>query len=154
MRLWQPNEHSKNVGYVLHKGFDYPEDIGRQINNLHISLIEKYHSDKHTTRGLNTFVGENDHRDFEYIHPIIRATTEDFPDAWIKSVKILHIICAPERAIEIVTTWREREKELHSSEATQFLWEPVPWTCLPEVKRKKKSNLMKLRYNRYLLYRI
>lgn len=136
MRLWQPNELAKNVGYIIHKGFDYPEEIGQQVDSLNISLISKTHPDLHTTRGLNTF-GENDHRDFEYIHPIIRATTEDFPDNWIKSVKILHIISAPERAIEIVTRWKERETELQSPEATQFLWEPLPWACLPEVIKKK-----------------
>lgn len=132
MRLWQPNEQSRNVGYIIHKGFDYPKEIDDQINQLDISLVTKLHADKHTTRGLNTF-GENDHRDFEYIHPIIRATTDDFPDDWIRSVKILHLICSPERAIEIIDQWKQRETDLNASNKTKFLWEPLPWACLPEV---------------------
>ncbi|KAI8641355.1 Ribokinase-like protein, partial [Parasitella parasitica] len=131
MRLWQPNDQSKNVGYIIHKGFDYPKEIDEQINQLGLSLITKFHSDKHTTRGLNTF-GNNDHRDFEYIHPIIRATTDDFPGDWIKSVKILHLICSPERAIDIVDQWKQRELDLGASRKTKFLWEPLPWACLPE----------------------
>ncbi|KAI9482910.1 MAG: Ribokinase-like protein [Benjaminiella poitrasii] len=129
MRLWQADELSRNVGYVIHKGFDYPRDIDNQISQLNISLVTKLHPDQHTTRGLNTF-GENDHRDFEYVHPIIRATPDDFPDAWIESIKILHIISSPERAIEIVSDWRKREK--NSQQKTYFLWEPLPWACLPE----------------------
>ncbi|CEP11857.1 hypothetical protein [Parasitella parasitica] len=131
MRLWQPNDQSKNVGYIIHKGFDYPKEIDDQINQLNISLVTKFHSDKHTTRGLNTF-GDNDHRDFEYIHPIIRATTDDFPDDWIKSVKILHLICSPERAIDIIDHWKQRELDLEALEKTKFLWEPLPWACLPK----------------------
>ncbi|KAL7312150.1 hypothetical protein PS15m_007949 [Mucor circinelloides] len=131
MRLWQPNEQSKNVGYIIHKGFDYPKEIDDQINRLNISLVTKFHADKHTTRGLNTF-GENDHRDFEYIHPIIRATTDDFPDDWIRSVKVLHLICSSERAIEIIDQWKQREFGMDTLEKTKFLWEPLPWACLPE----------------------
>ncbi|CAO3609571.1 unnamed protein product [Mucor fragilis] len=131
MRLWQPNEQSKNVGYIIHKGFDYPKEIDDQINRLNISLVTKLHADKHTTRGLNTF-GENDHRDFEYIHPIIRATTDDFPDDWIRSVEILHLICSPERAIEIIDQWNQRQVDLNAFGKTKFLWEPLPWACLPE----------------------
>ena len=95
-------------------------------------MVELKHPDKHTTRGLNTF-GLNDHRDFEYKHPIIRTTTSDFPDDWIKSIQVLHLISSPERAIEIIDEWKQREVELNSTEKTEFLWEPLPWACLPEV---------------------
>ncbi|KAI8090219.1 Ribokinase-like protein [Gilbertella persicaria] len=131
MRIWQSNSDSKNVGYVIHKGFDYPAQVDDQLNQLDIAIQSIVHSDKHTTRGLNTF-GENDHRDFEYIHPIIRVTASDFPDSWIKSIKILHLICSAERAIEIIDEWREREQVLAAVDKTQFIWEPLPWACLPE----------------------
>lgn len=132
MRIWQPKEKSRNVGYIIHKGFDYPKGIDEQISKLDLSLVSIYHSDKHTTRGLNTF-SENEHRDFEYIHPIIRSTTSDFPDAWIESIQILHLISSPERVHEIIDQWRERETQLQIKKRTQFLWEPLPWSCLPEV---------------------
>ena len=103
-----------------------------QINQLDISTLSIHHPNKHTTRGLNTF-GENDHRDFEYIHPIIRVTADDYPDSWIRSLKVLHLICAAERAIEIVDHWRTREQQLNAPYPTQFIWEPLPWDCLPEV---------------------
>jgi hypothetical protein len=148
MRIWQPNELSKNVGYVIHKGFDHPQEINEQVNKLNISLISKHHSDKHTTRGLNTF-GENDHRDFEYIYPIIRPTADDFPDKWIHSVKILHIISAADRAIEIISRWKERERDLQSTEQTEFLWEPLPWACLPEVLQTQYNKV----YHSHILYR-
>jgi hypothetical protein len=72
-------------------------------------------------------------RDFEYIHPIIRTTPADFPDSWIESMALVHIISSTERTIEIVTEWREREKQLGKRLLTHFLWEPLPWACLPEV---------------------
>ncbi|KAI8975733.1 Ribokinase-like protein [Mycotypha africana] len=131
MRIWQPYENSKRIGYILHKGFDHPKDIDDVIDRLNISLISKVHPNKYTPRGLNTF-GQNDHRDFEYIHPIIRVTTSDFPDEWIDSIEILHIISAPTRAAETIIEWRDREKNLEAKTATQFLWEPLPWACLPE----------------------
>jgi hypothetical protein len=135
MRVWQPNEQSHNVGYIIHKGFDYPKEIDEQINKLDLSLVSIVHTDKHTTRGLNTF-GEDEHREFEYIHPIIRATTTDFPDAWIASIKVLHMISSPERVHEIIDQWQEKEAQLQIKERTQFLWEPLPWSCLPEVHSK------------------
>lgn len=133
MRLWHTKACSKKVGYIIHTGFDYPSEIDDQIKSLNISLVDINHKDKHTTRGLNIF-GVDDHRDFEYKHPIIRTTTSDFPDDWIKSVKILHLISSPERAIEIVDEWKEREAKLKSEQdsKTEFLWEPLPWACLPE----------------------
>ncbi|OBZ90669.1 Uncharacterized protein C16C9.01c [Choanephora cucurbitarum] len=131
MRLWHLDSESKHVGYIVHKGFDYPSQIDQELNQLDISILSIHHPDKHTTRGLNTF-RENDHRDFEYIHPIIRVTADDFPDSWIQSLKILHLICSAERAIEIVDQWRAREQQLEAAYPTQFIWEPLPWACLPE----------------------
>ncbi|KAI7890021.1 Ribokinase-like protein [Mucor mucedo] len=131
MRLWLDGLQTKDAGYIIHTGFDYPEEIDNKIKALNISLNCINHPDKHTTRGLNTF-GEDDHRDFEYIHPIIRTTTSDFSDDWIQSVKILHLISSHERAIEIIDEWKEREILLNCVERTQFLWEPLPWACLPE----------------------
>ncbi|KAI8365754.1 Ribokinase-like protein [Blakeslea trispora] len=131
MRLWHMDSEAKDVGYIVHKGFDYPSHIDEQIEQLDISIRSIHHPDKHTTRGLNTF-GKNDHRDFEYIHPIIRVTADDYPDSWIQSLKVLHLICAAERAIEIVDQWRTRERQLNAPYPTQFIWEPLPWDCLPE----------------------
>lgn len=132
MRVWLEKSQAKDIGYIIHTGFDYPPEIDNKIKQLNISLTEFHHTDKHTTRGLNTF-GADDHRDFEYKHPIIRTTTSDFSDDWIQSIKILHLISSPERATEIIGEWKEREKLLNSKEKTQFLWEPLPWACLPEV---------------------
>ncbi|KAG1471523.1 hypothetical protein G6F56_002074 [Rhizopus delemar] len=100
---------------------------GDQLNQLDVTLISKHHSDKHTTHGINRF-GANDHRDFEYKYPIIRTTADDYPDSWISSMKIVHIISSAERAIEVVDEWRQRNPQSQA----QFIWEPLPWTCLPE----------------------
>ncbi|CAO3688422.1 unnamed protein product [Rhizopus microsporus] len=127
MRIWKPSPSSQEIGYIVQKGFDYPQEIDDQLNQLDISLISKYHPDKHTTHGINTF-GANDHRDFEYKHPIIRITASDFSESWIKSLRVVHIISSAERAIEIINEWRQRDPE----SKTQFLWEPLPWACLPE----------------------
>ncbi|KAI7860673.1 Ribokinase-like protein, partial [Circinella umbellata] len=126
MRIWINSPESKKIGYIAQEGFDHPLDIVKQLERLDINLRRQQHSNLHTTRGLNTF-GPNDHRDFEYIHPIIRLTAQDPPDSWIKSLRVMHLICSPERAIEIVTEWRER-----GGTSTAFIWEPVPWSCLAE----------------------
>ncbi|KAI8079769.1 Ribokinase-like protein [Halteromyces radiatus] len=132
MRIWLQGKEAKQIGYVAQRGYDHPKNVDDALACLEINLVEKTHPDKHTTRGLNTF-GPDDHRDFEYIHPIIRSTPDDFPDAWILSMKLVHIISSTERTIEIVSEWRKREKELNKKQSpTQFLWEPLPWACLPE----------------------
>ncbi|CAO3592230.1 unnamed protein product [Absidia cylindrospora] len=131
MRIWFQATEAKHIGYVAQRGFDQPKSIDDALTSLDINLISKVHPDKHTTRGLNTF-GPNDHRDFEYIHPIIRNTPADFPDEWIQSMTMVHIICSTERAIDIVSEWRDRETKLSKSQPTQFLWEPLPWACLSE----------------------
>lgn len=71
--------------------------------------------------------------DFEYIHPIIRTTADDPPEDWVPTLKAIHIISSPERAIEIVTRWREREATNKVTQACSFIWEPVPWSCRAEV---------------------
>ncbi|KAI8147514.1 Ribokinase-like protein [Fennellomyces sp. T-0311] len=126
MRVWLEPPESRKIGYIAQEGFDHPPEIAQQLEKLDIALRRQQHPDLHTTRGLNTF-GANDHRDFEYIHPIIRLTAHDPPDAWVKSIRAMHIICSPERAIEIVSEWRER-----GGTSTAFIWEPVPWSCRAE----------------------
>lgn len=133
MRLWQPSPNSQKIGYIIQKGFDYPEEIDNQLNRLDVTLISKHHPDKHTTHGINRF-GANDHRDFEYKHPIIRTTADDYPDSWIDSMRVVHIISSPERAIEVIDEWKKRS----SKSQAQFLWEPLPWACIPEVVKHKK----------------
>ncbi|KAI9023689.1 Ribokinase-like protein [Phycomyces nitens] len=130
MRCWHAPPDSKKIAYTVQRGHDHPTNVDDQLNRLDISLVSYTHKDKCTTRGLNTF-GANDHRDFEYIHPIIRSTPNDFPLEWIKSIRILHIIASTERALEITDEWRKREEGLEGV-PTQFLWEPLPWACLPK----------------------
>ncbi|KAI8342621.1 Ribokinase-like protein [Chlamydoabsidia padenii] len=131
MRIWFTANNAKSIGYVAHRGFDHPKSIDDALDSLDINLVSRTHSDKHTTRGLNTF-GPNDHRDFEYIHPIIRTTPSDFPDSWIESMTLVHIISSTERTLEIINEWRTREAALDKQGQTQFLWEPLPWACLKE----------------------
>ncbi|KAI9492466.1 Ribokinase-like protein [Zychaea mexicana] len=126
MRVWLNPPESEKIGYIAQEGYDHPPAVADQLEKLDITLRRQQHADLHTTRGLNTF-GPNDHRDFEYIHPIIRLTAQDPPDDWVHSLRVMHIICSPERAIEIVTEWRER-----GGSSTAFIWEPVPWSCLSE----------------------
>ncbi|KAL0089814.1 Ribokinase-like protein [Phycomyces blakesleeanus] len=131
MRCWHSPPDSKKIAYAVQRGHDHPANIDKQLDELNLSLVSYTHKDKCTTRGLNTF-GANDHRDFEYIHPIIRSTPGDFPLEWIKSIRILHIIASTERALEITDEWRKREESLQKYIPTQFLWEPLPWACLPK----------------------
>ncbi|KAF7731649.1 hypothetical protein EC973_008819 [Apophysomyces ossiformis] len=134
MRLWHPSVRSNAIGYIVQQGFDHPRAMTKQLESLGLSLIPYDHADKHTTRGWNYF-GPDDHRDFEYQYPIIHTVPAHFPDAWIQSVRMLHIISSPARAISIVRAWRERESSNSQSDTltpTQFIWEPVPWSCLAE----------------------
>ncbi|KAI9282273.1 Ribokinase-like protein [Sporodiniella umbellata] len=127
MRVWENPPQSQKIGYIVQKGFDHPKDLDEQLDQLNVSLISKQHSDKHTTHGINRF-GANDHRDFEYKYPIIRTTTNDYPDSWVHSMKMVHIISIAERAMDVVNEWRQRDP----TSQTQFIWEPLPWACLPE----------------------
>lgn len=79
-------------------------------------------------------------RDFEYIHPIIRITARDPPEEWVRTLRVIHIICSPERAIEIVTEWRQREQQCGVQSGAVFIWEPVPWSCRAEVRVYTRQN--------------
>ncbi|KAI9318509.1 Ribokinase-like protein [Dichotomocladium elegans] len=127
MRVWLDPPESRRIAYIAQEGHDLPPEIKRELDDLNITLQHNQHLDKPTTRGLNTF-RPNDHRDFEYIHPIIRVDANDPPLEWIKSIRTVHIISMPERAIEIVQTWRAR----YPGAPARFVWEPVPWSALPE----------------------
>ncbi|ORZ00523.1 Ribokinase-like protein [Syncephalastrum racemosum] len=132
MRVWKTTgRDSRTIGYIAKEGFDHPETITRQLDSLDMTIRHDGHKDQHTTRGLNTF-GPNDHRDFEYIHPIIRITARDPPEEWVRTLRVIHIICSPERAIEIVTEWRDREQQCGARSGAVFIWEPVPWSCRAE----------------------
>ncbi|CAM0141549.1 unnamed protein product [Umbelopsis sp. WA50703] len=127
----------RNIGYTVQRGHDFVPEIQHELERLDISLNPQDHPDLYTPRGLNTF-GNDDHRDFEYIHPVIRIFPRDFPPKWLLSAQIVHLICSAARAQEIVDEWHMLQqkyavqyKASHVPK-TMFMWEPLPWDCLPE----------------------
>ncbi|CAO3669855.1 unnamed protein product [Umbelopsis ramanniana] len=138
-RVWLGPPQSQQIGYTVQRGFDFVPDIQHELDRLSISLHNQDHPDLHTPRGLNTFSAD-DHRDFEYIHPVIRIFPRDFPPKWLLSAQIVHLICAATRAHEIVDEWHTLQAKYADQfnvsaqdiPDTMFMWEPLPWDCLPE----------------------
>ncbi|KAI7862429.1 Ribokinase-like protein [Spinellus fusiger] len=126
MRCW--SIPAKSIAYVVHTGFDCPPAIDTQLQSLGISLSSHHHKDHHTPRGLNIF-SANDHRDFTYVHPILHIHPADFPVAWIESIRVMHLITSSQRASDILREWQTMD---NGTTRTDFIWEPVPWTCLPD----------------------
>ncbi|KAH8550093.1 Ribokinase-like protein [Umbelopsis sp. PMI_123] len=149
-RVWLEPPKSQQIGYTVQRGFDFVPEIQRELDRLNVSLYNKDHPDLHTPRGLNTF-SPDDHRDFEYIHPVIRIYPRDFPPKWLLSAKIIHLICAAARAREIVDEWHTLQQKyaeefnMPKSDIpdTMFMWEPLPWDCIAE-KWNEFKDVMKM----------
>lgn len=84
MRIWFEPPETRKIAYIAQEGFDHPESVTEQLTQLEITLLRKRHANQHTTRGLNIFVGDNDHR---YVLPtptrFFQTTKLRIPTKWL-----------------------------------------------------------------------
>lgn len=71
---------------------------------------------------------------FKYITPKLRLDHDSLNDTLLLS-KSFHLICSPERCVDLVVNILKRRSSLEDARAHRrplFIWEPVPDLCVPE----------------------
>ncbi|KAK5700517.1 hypothetical protein LTR97_005034 [Elasticomyces elasticus] len=129
-RLFLPSPTtSKAVGWIIDAGTDFPADVRSTIDSWQTNVLIRPR-DGLTTRGWNGY-GDNDHRAFKYLSPKKRLTADDLTPSLLRS-KSFHLICSPERCIEMVQQiWSRRAATFGEDEARPIIiWEPVPDLCI------------------------
>ncbi|KAL6858502.1 Ribokinase-like protein [Trichoderma novae-zelandiae] len=133
-RLFSPPPLSSTVGWIVDQGSDFPPAVTALVDSWDTGAVIRHDADRLTTRGWNGYGGAGDKRDFKYLTPKKRITTDDLPPNLLQS-KSFHLICSPSRCQELVTSIIARRKEASPPETYTkpiFVWEPVPDLCTPD----------------------
>ncbi|KNZ74422.1 hypothetical protein J132_06934 [Termitomyces sp. J132] len=122
-RIWLSAEE---IGMIIDKGYDFPTSIETKLSIYGPDMwIFRDQPNRLTTHALNSYRGE--HRNFEYTTPGIRITPKDLVGTRIPKPRILHFICSPKRASDIIS-------EVHATGGwcPIIIYEPIPDKCVPE----------------------
>jgi hypothetical protein len=57
-RLFRPYPLSEKVGWVVHRGYDFPETVENEINGWRTGLRMINTPERKTTRGWNGYIGD------------------------------------------------------------------------------------------------
>lgn len=123
---------------IIDRGYDFPIAVQDELDNWKCDLVYRDTPERPTTRGRNIY-RENEERYFEYVNPGIRIEVGDLTDAQLRA-KALHLICSPERCLNIITQLHERVDKLNI-EMPLLVWEPFPPECRPEKLHQFKEAL-------------
>lgn len=142
-RLFSPPPLSRNIGWIVDAGRDFPSAIRKQLLALDTWLNIRETPERLTTRGWNSY-GPEDHREFKYLTPKKRLEADDLISAGLLVAKTVHLICSPARAQMVCYELRGVLDDRFPSSRTRFIWEPVPDLCTPEhrVEMYKTLKLM------------
>ncbi|KAL9613452.1 MAG: hypothetical protein Q9167_001997 [Letrouitia subvulpina] len=137
-RLFRPPPSSSNVGWVIHKGYDFPNEMETVIKSWETDCCFIGTPNRNTTRAVNVYEA-NERRAFSYINEKIRVDEFSLTPQQLKA-KTFHMICSPQRCIDLVKgilrqqgrdpTVVELSKAPHKKQS--FVWEPVPDLCVPD----------------------
>ncbi|KAF1976493.1 Ribokinase-like protein [Bimuria novae-zelandiae CBS 107.79] len=132
-RIFSPPPRSKQVGWIVDCGSDFPPNLRDYIASWETGVLMRETPDRLTTRGWNGY-GENEHRAFRYTTPKLRLDHNALANTQLLWSKSFHLICSPLRCIDLVqniVALRNQERNTQSSRPL-FVWEPVPDLCVPE----------------------
>ncbi|QSZ35690.1 hypothetical protein DSL72_006812 [Monilinia vaccinii-corymbosi] len=131
-RLFSPPPLSKTISWIVDKGSDFPPSISDQINTWQTSCLTRTDLTRLTTRGWNGY-DSSEVRSFRYTTPKLRldeTSLSDHPP--LLFAKSFHLICSPNRCIDLVTRILSlRKSHSPSHPKPLFIWEPVPDLCTP-----------------------
>ncbi|KAI0023069.1 Ribokinase-like protein [Xylariomycetidae sp. FL0641] len=134
-RLFSPPPTSNSVGWIVHKGSDFPPAVEELISTWQTAVELRDTPDRLTTRGWNGY-DEHQNRAFHYTTPKQRLTADDLTPAFAAS-RSFHLVCSPSRCRDLVTSIKLKRNELSTPEGNNlpkpiFVWEPVPDLCTPD----------------------
>ncbi|CAH2350711.1 hypothetical protein CLIB1423_02S03400 [[Candida] railenensis] len=123
-------QKGSSVAGIVDKGSDFPPEIESTLKSWNSGLIFRSDPSRLTSRGVNYYKG-NGIRDFFYETPKKRIEVIDILsyDRLLNSDSF-HLICSIERCSEIIDTILANRG--NNSAIPQFIWEPVPYDCIPE----------------------
>lgn len=136
-RYFVPEEPAR-VSLVIDRGRDFPVKVQDELDQWKCDIVYRDTPERLTTRGRNIY-RENEKRDFAYVNAGIRIEASDLTDAQLRA-KALHLICSPERCLNIITQLHERVGKL-SIRMPLLVWEPFPQECIPEKLSKFQDAL-------------
>ncbi|KAF2456216.1 Ribokinase-like protein [Lineolata rhizophorae] len=132
-RVLSPPPLSRTVGWIVDCGSDFPAPLRSLIQSWDTACLMRETPERYTTRGWNGY-SDHDHRvpqkAFTYTTPKLRLDQNSLTPTLLRS-RSFHIICSPERCIDMSTGIRNRLDELPAPVEHQplFVWEPVPDLC-------------------------
>lgn len=122
-RIWLPADQ---IAMMVDKGHDFPASIYARLLEYGSEMwIFREQPNSVTTKALNSYNG--DHRNFEYLTPRIRLTPKDLIGTKGAKSQMLHFICSPSRAFDIMSEVKQVNGWLPTT-----IYEPIPDRCVPE----------------------
>lgn len=137
-RLLSPSPtSSKQVGWIVDKGCDFPASLTSLISSWQTSALFRSDPSRLTTRGWNGYSDVTQYRDFKYTSPKLRLEAVDLLESpALLNSKAFHLICSPSRCVSLINNINSL-RITHCSHAggippkPLFIWEPVPDACVP-----------------------
>ena len=121
---------SQSISWIVDIGSDFPPEVKKAIDSWNTSCIFRTDTSRLTTRAWNGY-GENELRAFKYLTPKVRLEVSSLNEAQLMS-KSFHMVCSPERCLDITTKLRDARRSRSESEDPVVVWEPIPDLCSPE----------------------
>ncbi|KAI4190630.1 MAG: hypothetical protein L6R41_000641 [Letrouitia leprolyta] len=140
-RLFRPPPSSLKVGWVVHRGHDFPLNMTEIIESWGTSckFIETPH--RSTTRAWNKYE-QDGYRSFKYSNDKAQVDEGCLSAEQLMS-KTYHLICSAERCVNLVQGIKAKRKQMTKANNTDddaepvpvdkpmFIWEPLPALCKP-----------------------
>ncbi|KAL8631387.1 hypothetical protein Q9189_002897 [Teloschistes chrysophthalmus] len=145
-RLFRSPPASSKVGWVVHQGHDFPPQIKQRIDSWNTDCLFIQTPERPTTRAYNRYEASG-YRTFRYSNEKVRITEDYLTSAQLTS-KTYHLLCSPDRCIDLVRGITNRRKGLARDPQTNdemikaltedpiFVWEPMPDLCKPAELQK------------------
>ncbi|KAJ9660082.1 hypothetical protein H2198_002779 [Neophaeococcomyces mojaviensis] len=122
---------ARSISWIVDMGSDFPASVKDTIDSWSTNCIFRHDMNRLTTRAWNGY-GLNDWRDFKYLTPKVRLEVSSLNSSQIMS-KSFHMVCSPQRCIDITTRLREARLKIGESRSNPIIvWEPIPDLCSPE----------------------
>lgn len=127
--------NKEQVYWIVDEGYDFPQDVKRQLQGWPVSTHFRVNKEKETTRGLNYYPNKNDQgkdqdlRLFKFLTPKIQIVAQDWVDTFgyeaVKSrIQCFHIVCSASRCQTIIEDLLKIKDEKFT-----VVWEPLPTMC-------------------------
>ncbi|KAI4257700.1 MAG: hypothetical protein LQ352_001540 [Teloschistes flavicans] len=145
-RLFRSPPASSKVGWVVHQGHDFPPKIKDRIRSWNTDCLFVQTPERPTTRAYNRYEAGG-YRSFHYSNEKVRINEDSLTAAQLTS-KTYHLLCSPDRCIDLVQGISNRRKDLARDprsdeqvikalmEDPVFVWEPMPDLCKPSELQK------------------